>query len=376
MKIGFIIFTALDSLKGDAVHVRNLLKELQKSDLHVEALVGRPTRDRFSWKQLNFLAKMAGRTAFLLKVLTLRRKFDLFYLRDYLFAYLLSLFRVPYAFEINGLLPYEGLIRHYYQPGSWACRLFRRIERRVLRSAVKLISVSTRIRDYCVREVGIDPRKIVVADNAADTDVFHPDAPRRSLPGHSGGTLIGWMGSFESQHGFNDFLGIAARFRTRGCRDVRFLIIGGGRAQEQLQQRLEQLGLQDYFLFCGHVPWDQIPGYMLHADLCLSLYNRTPENLEYRAKTGIAQIKIFEYLALGKPVLSHDHADAREFFEERQIGWVCGMTPEEVADRILAILQDPAEIRQRARNALTLSREQYRWSLTAAKIVHFLKERE
>jgi glycosyltransferase involved in cell wall biosynthesis len=376
VRIGFIVFTNLDSLKGDAVHVRNLLREFRRSDLQIEPLVGRPTRDRFACKHLNFMAKMIGRKLFLFKILLLRRRFDLFYLRDYLFAYLLSLFGVRYAFEINGLLHYEGLIRHYYTAGSRACRLFQHIERRVLRSAVKLVSVSQPIKDYCVQEIGINAQRIVVAENAADTEVFHPEAAKQPLQGQTGRILVGWMGSFESQHGFGDFPGIAARLRDRGCSDVQILIIGGGRAQEHLAHQVAQTGLQDYFLFCGYVPWDRVPGYMLHAAFCLSLYNRTPENLEYRAKTGTAQIKIFEYLALGKPILSHDHADAREFFEARRIGWVCGMAPENVADKIIDIIREPAQICEYTRNAMKLSREKYRWDLTATRIAAFLKERE
>lgn len=376
MRIGFIVFTDLRSLKGDAVHVKNLLKEFEKSDLHVDALVGRPTGNRTKRKHFAFFVQVVSRLAFLMRILALRKRYDIFYLRDWLFAYLISFCKVPYAFEVNGLLPYEGLIRNYFQSGSAAHRFFQRMEKRVLHSAAKIVSVSYPIKEYCVDDVGVDEHKIVVAENAADTDTFNPDVPEKQIQQKDNKTLIGWMGSFESQHGFDDFITIAARLKERKCHDVAFLIIGGGPAKEKLQEHLSKLGLQDYFVFCGRVPWDQVPGYMLNADFCLSLYKRTPANLQYRAKTGAAQIKIFEYLALGKPILAYDHGDAREFFEARRIGWVCHMSPKNVADKIIEIIQDPNQISEYAQNALALSRKRYNWKVTAAKIVGFLKERD
>lgn len=376
MKIGFIVFTDLRSLKGDAVHVKNLLREFEKSDLHVDALIGKPAGNRAKLKHFAFLMQVVSRLVFLMRILLLRKRYDVFYLRDWLFAYLLSFCKVPYAFEVNGLLPYEGLIRNYFQSGSVAHHFFQRIEKRVLHSAAKIVSVSYPIKEYCVDDAGVDGRKIIVAENAADTDTFNPDVPKKQIHEKDNKTLIGWMGSFESQHGFDDFIAIAARLKDRKCHNVGFLIIGGGPAKEELEQHLSELGLQDYFIFCGQVRWDQVPGYMLNVDFCLSLYRRTPANLQYRAKTGAAQIKIFEYLALGKPILAYDHGDARGFFEARKIGWVCQMSPENVADKIIEILQDPNQIDQYAQNALALSRQKYNWKVTAAKIVDFLKERE
>jgi glycosyltransferase involved in cell wall biosynthesis len=376
VKVGFILFTDLRSLKGDAVHVKNLLKEFEKSDLRVDAIAGRPAGNRVKLKHFTFLVQVVNRLAFLMRILALRKRYDMLYLRDWLFAYLLSFCKARYAFEVNGLLPYEGLIRNYFQPGSVAHRCFQRIEKRVLHSAAKIVSVSYPIKQYCVDDVGVDERKIIVAENAADTDVFNPDAPKKQIQPKDSKTLIGWMGSFESQHGFDDFIAIAMRLRDRKCHDVAFLIIGGGPAKEELEQHLSELGLKDYFLFCGQVPWNRVPGYMLNVDFCLSLYRRTPANLQYRAKTGAAQIKIFEYLALGKPILAYDHGDAREFFEARKIGWVCQMDPENVADKVIEIIQDPNQINEYAQNALALSRQRYNWKVTAAKIVDFLKERE
>ena len=194
------------------------------------------------------------------------------------------------------------------------------------------------------------------------------------MPARKDAVLVGWMGSFESHHGFQDLVSIARQLQGKGCSRVQFLIIGGGRHQEELEQQISADGLQDYFLFCGAVPWNQVPAYMLNAGFCLCLDNRSEENLEYRNVIGVTQIKVFEYLALGRPVLAQDLGDAREFFETRRIGWVCGCEPQEVTHKIMEIVRNPQQIAAYSNNALEISRAKYNWPVTAQKIAGFLRE--
>jgi glycosyltransferase involved in cell wall biosynthesis len=373
VKIGFITFVDVSKLRADAVHTASLLKEFRRLKLDVAVLAGPTEAARGKSRFLTFLGMVFGRLALLARVAASRRKFDLFYVRDWLFACMMSFFGLRYAFEINGLILYEGLIRRYYRRGSLAYRFFRRLEKRVLKSATRIVAVSSGMKDYCTT-LGVGADKVLVAENAADPDVFNPDRPRVDVPARKDAVLAGWMGSFESHHGFQDLVCIAQEMQTKGCAGVQFLIIGGGRRQTELQQRIVAQGLQEYFVFCGAVSWDQVPAYMLNADFCLCLDSRTDENLEYRNVIGVTQIKVFEYLALGKPVLAQDLGDARDFFESRRIGWVCACEPAEVARRIIEIAGHREQIAECSKNALAVSRETYNWPATARKIVGFLRE--
>jgi glycosyltransferase involved in cell wall biosynthesis len=373
VKVGFITFVDVNKLRADAVHTASLLKEFRRLKLDVTVLAGPTEATRGKSRFLTFLRMVFGRLALLARVVASRRKYDLFYVRDWLFAYMMSFFGVRYAFEINGLILYEGLIRHYYRRGALAYRFFRRLERRVLRSATRVVAVSSGMKDYS-RALGVGADKILVAENAADPDVFNPDRPRVDVPARKDVVLAGWMGSFESHHGFQDLLSIAKELQMKGYASVQFLIIGGGRRRKELEQQILAQELQEYFLFCGAVPWDQVPAYMLNADFCLCLDSRTDENLEYRNVIGVTQIKVFEYLALGKPVLAQDLGDARDFFESRRIGWVCACQPAEVARRIIEIAEHREQIAEYSKNALAVSRERYNWPVTARKIAGFLRE--
>ena len=158
VKIGFIIFTDLSRQRADAIHVKNLLREFEVDEIETDVFTSRLETVQLKLKQLNFLKKMLGRALVLLKILTIKKRYELFYVRDWLFAYLMSFFGLHYVFEINGLLCYEGLIRNYFKTGSKAHAFFARIEKRVLKSAVKIVCVSRGMKDYC-SDIGIDTRQ-------------------------------------------------------------------------------------------------------------------------------------------------------------------------------------------------------------------------
>jgi starch synthase len=373
LKIGFVIFTDLSRQRADAIHVKNLLREFEAAGIELGVFTSRLETVQPTLKQLNFLKKMSGRSLVLLKLLMIKKRYDLFYLRDWLFAYLMSFFGFPYVFEVNGLLCYEGLIRNYFKSGSKTHAVFAAIEKRVLKSAVKIVCVSRGMKDYC-SGIGIDTQKILVAENAANPDTFNPDLPKAEIEKSDNKILIGWLGSFESHHGFDDLIAIVARLKRRKCNDVKFLIIGGGKAKVELEQNLIKENLQDYLIFCGKVSWNEVPKYLLNADFCLCLDRRTKENLEYRSVIGVTQVKVYEYLALGKAVLAQDLGNAGEFFRDRKIGWVCGIEPLQVADRIIEIIKNPQQIKEYSKNALTVSKMKHTWKITAGKIIDFLGE--
>ncbi len=373
MKIAFVLFTDMSRDQGDSVHVKNLLVQFERCGLSVDAIASQCERRQLKSAKLNFIKKILGRVGMLPKVLLARRRYDLFYIRDWLFAYVLSFCKTDYAFEINGLLCFEGLVRGHFGQGSRAHRAFARIEDRVIRRATKIVCVSQGMKDYCI-EHGADAGRILVAENAAEAEVFHPGVVKAKIDIPAGNLVVGWMGSFDSYHGMDDLIEIAEYLKGKGTTDISFLVIGGGKRKEQLQRRIVEKGLAECFVFCGALAWKQVPSHMANADLCLSLDRRTPENLDYRNTIGVTTIKVYEYLALGKPVLAHNLGNARRFFEDRQIGWACDIEPDAVAQKILEISGDRERIAGYAANAARVSAATYTWARTTAKIVAFLEQ--
>jgi glycosyltransferase involved in cell wall biosynthesis len=101
------------------------------------------------------------------------------------------------------------------------------------------------------------------------------------------GNLAPWQGM--------EYLIQVAPSLTKRLPSIRFLIIGSGVLKEKFQAQVQSSGMSDRFIFTGMVDYEKIPLYINISDICLVL--------KRRLASGYSPIKLFEYMACGKPVL-------------------------------------------------------------------------
>ncbi|HVX87276.1 MAG TPA: glycosyltransferase [Phycisphaerae bacterium] len=94
--------------------------------------------------------------------------------------------------------------------------------------------------------------------------------------------------------------------------------------------------------FTGPVPYAQIPAYMQAFDVCITPHRMTPFT------ESLNPIKLWEYLAAGKPIVSTDVAGFRDYPQHVSIA----STPEDFTRALHAALaEDPAKPRARRAEA-------------------------
>jgi glycosyltransferase involved in cell wall biosynthesis len=81
-------------------------------------------------------------------------------------------------------------------------------------------------------------------------------------------------------------------------KDIKFLIIGGGENFEKIKSLVNQKKLGSNVILTNFKPQHEIPKFISLADVCINPFEIN------KITDSIIPIKIFEYLACGKPVLS------------------------------------------------------------------------
>jgi glycosyltransferase involved in cell wall biosynthesis len=76
--------------------------------------------------------------------------------------------------------------------------------------------------------------------------------------------------------------------------DAALLIVGDGPCRGFIEGEAARLGISDSVVFAGQVPHDQVASYIGLSDVAV-----IPETNQYRSP-----IKMFEYMAAGKPVVA------------------------------------------------------------------------
>ena len=72
-------------------------------------------------------------------------------------------------------------------------------------------------------------------------------------------------------------------------------------------RRPPALGIDDYVEFTGFIPDEDLVRYLSTADICLDPNPSSPLN------DVSTWIKVMEYMALGKPIVSFDLKETRSF---------------------------------------------------------------
>lgn len=189
---------------------------------------------------------------------------------------------------------------------------------------------------------GTPARKIVELEWGADTDRFTPDA-KGPLPfARPAGTLAVFAGAFRSWHGAIHLAHAIRELRARGRDDVAALFIGDG--PELPRVRDAAAGLE-HVVFTGAVAHDVMPVCLAAADVGVA-----PFDVAAHAPLSLAfywsPLKIFEYMAVGLPVVAPALPRLQRLIEHDREGVLYDPQDPRGLDKALVALADPARRRR------------------------------
>ena len=234
-----------------------------------------------------------------------------------------------------------------------------------------LVRPMRRLRDTMCEKASalVTPLPSIVPDNVpvekvhrvhwgANVERFHPNVERKPLPIRNDRPVVVFSGSFRPWHGADTLVRCAAKLP-----DAFFLFVGDGPRLGEAMALASELGVSERMLFTGAVPYDEVPAYLKWADVGVAPYQ--PARLE-QMKLGFfwSPLKIFEYMAMGLPVVSLDVAPLRAIVRasegtlvsEGDIEGIDGM-----AEAIRALVDDTASARAQGRSARERVVAEFSW---------------
>jgi glycosyltransferase involved in cell wall biosynthesis len=214
-------------------------------------------------------------------------------------------------------------------PRSPVGRTARLIDRLSCRLADRVLADTPEHAQFFARHSGVEPERFRVLWVGAEDAIFHPHPERSPVP-----RRVLFYGSFVPLHGV-EWIVRAARLLLPEAIELR--LIGTGQDHPRLRRLADEIGAANIRWIDG-VPLDELPLEIASATLCLGIFGAT-------AKAGrVIPNKLFQCVAVGRPVLSGETPALRSAFAE---GEVAGCAPADPAALALAIRQLIAGDRQR-----------------------------
>lgn len=235
---------------------------------------------------------------------------DVIVTRDLAVASLLAFFpramRPPLVYESHGFAPVVSaalpdLLSHAEAATSAKTKRLERRERHVWRRADGYVTITTGLRDELIARFGARDGVAVVADGARVPAVMPPLA--NAVRGYAA-PVIGYAGHLYPWKGVDILLHAMARLP-----DARALIVGGLAGEPDLERVRALAGtLAPGRVTCaGHVEPPQVAERLQEADVLVIPNPPTTISAAYTSP-----LKLFEYMASGRPIVASDLPALRE----------------------------------------------------------------
>ncbi|MGB2894652.1 MAG: glycosyltransferase [Anaerolineales bacterium] len=245
---------------------------------------------------------------------------------------------IPLVFTFH--TQYEKYAQHY----SWiapklAGRITEEVVRRYLQHCAHVVVPTESIREMLTKDYGIRQGVTVVPTpvDLHEFDALHPEKVRAKF-GLEGQEVLLFAGRLAPEKGLEMLIqafGIIHKARP----GVRLLLLGKGPHAEALKTRLRRNNLEDFVIFAGAVPHEQVPDYYAAADLFV-----------FPSTTETQGLVIIEAMAAGLPVVAVRAPGAVDILTDGG-GILTDDKPEALAQQVVNIMADPAKKRQLSEQA-------------------------
>lgn len=277
-------------------------------------------------------------------------------------VWLKKLTRLPMLLEVNApVLDERAKFDGIALPG-----LARRAERYVWKNADIVLPVTQVLGDRIASE-GILDSKIKVIPNG-----INPKRIKRNLDNNTAKQALGLDSKFVL--GFTGFVREWHRLDSvidllSGEVDgnsLHLLLVGDGPARKDLEARAKEMGVDDRLTVTGIVERDRIVDLVSAFDVALQ-----PHVVPYASP-----LKIFEYLALGRPIVAPDSANIREILSHGHNAMLFDPSVGGALAQSIKKLCDDSSLRNRMSDsaALTIQERGFTWLNNARTVTGLIQK--
>ena len=225
-----------------------------------------------------------------------------------------------------------------------------RVQQKANRLVDCIVANSHAVAEYAAAQEQAEPSLFRVIHNGIDADQFVTKADPRHvrmrfrMPFHT--HVIGIVANFSPVKDYGLFVAMAAELARRRA-DVHFLMVGSGPLREAVESKMNEAGLKERYTRIATL--EELPDVYLLMSVCVitSLVEGFPNAL-------------MEAMASGTPVVAPRVGGIPELVEDGVTGrLVDSRRPEDFAEAVEALLDDPAGAQGMGSRAAGLIREAY-----------------
>ncbi len=278
-------------------------------------------------------------------------------------VWLSKYFDIPLILEVNH--------SEVWVKKNWSRLVFEKLAQKIERIAFEnadIIGVVSEVTRDQIIPLGAREDRIVVNPNGADINAFSPNIDGSSVLTEfdlKNKIVIGFIGTFTRWHGV-EVLFEAALQIVSAKPNIVFLLIGDGNLKANLENKTCELNLANKIIFTGIIPHEEAPKYLSACDILVSPHL----GFETGQKFFGSPTKLFEYMAMGKPIIASDLEQIGKIIQHKVNGIkVKPGNATELASAILDLIEDKQLRLIIGTNARHDAEKNFTWKMNAERIL-------
>jgi glycosyltransferase involved in cell wall biosynthesis len=270
-------------------------------------------------------------------------------------------FFYPIVLEINAVTSIENR--------KGVSKIKNLLERLTIWRVSHCFAVSSVVKEHIINYLAVRENKVSVVENGVDIDKFNMDKydttekEKLQLDDYF---IIGFVGTFKPWHGFEYLIELMNALKP-DYNNIKLLAVGDSQERYMYEKRIVEKGLADSFIFAGHIQHDDIPKYVSVMDITIAPHDRN----SFKSIGGFhgSPLKIFEYMAMGKPVIATPIGQIKDIIEDGVSGrLIFSDQTDEVKSAVIKLYEDKGYRDLLGNNARKKIMENYTWKINARKV--------
>jgi glycosyltransferase involved in cell wall biosynthesis len=182
--------------------------------------------------------------------------------------------------------------------------------------------------------------------------------------------VVAFVGNLHTWQGIDQLIEAIAVLRSRACQDIHLVIAGSSRYRSAYEATAVSLGVRDRVHFLGSIAYERVPQVISAADVAAAPGDPS-EPMNYRIRSPL---KVYEYLACGRPVVAGELETLRELFSRHSVGSLIkpGSVPH-LVEALDELRKDPELAVTMGRNARLVAEQSLSWTSVVQHLLPVLK---
>jgi len=241
-------------------------------------------------------------------------------------------------------------------------------EQKYLNLADLVITVEEPLRQCYLNERGVPPDKIITLPNTPSSELFRKDRIDNDIvEKYKDDFVIFYAGGIDILRGL-DLVIKSLTSISKKISNVKFVIAGKASGSYNPREVAKQFDVQNHIEMAGWLNLKEMASYIDASKVCVFT---PPANRDEINKT--IATKIYQYIALGKPVIVSSAKMMKDFVETNKLGFaVADEDSEGFAEVIFTLAENDDLYHVLSENCLKTSK-QYQWEKTSEILVNSYK---